>query len=137
MNEQSQTHLHDCACQWCKGKITPSQEQWETTQKAAQEPALTEEADVWHEGSKSFYRAKLLHKLTPGEVFSGPPELDVYTKPAQEVTMTDGAVNAAAKVLAERFDYPWEHMPEQGRNSMRETVRAVVIATLREKEQVK
>jgi uncharacterized protein YjiS (DUF1127 family) len=31
------------------------------------------EADVWHEGSQSFYRAKLLHKLTPEEVDAAPP----------------------------------------------------------------
>jgi hypothetical protein len=31
------------------------------------------EADVWHEGSQSFYRAKLLYKLTPEEVDAAPP----------------------------------------------------------------
>jgi hypothetical protein len=31
------------------------------------------EADVWHEGSQSFYRAKLLCKLTPEEVDVAPP----------------------------------------------------------------
>lgn len=30
---------------------------------------LEGEADVWHQGSKSFYRAKLIKKLTPEEVF--------------------------------------------------------------------
>lgn len=53
---------------------------------------------------------------------------------SRPVTLTDEAVNAAAKVLAERFDYPWEHMPEEGRKNMRVQARAVVIAALREKE---
>ena len=53
--------------------------------------------------------------------------------PAQEVGLTDEAVNAAAKVLAERFDYPWEHMPEEGRKNMRAQARAVVEAALRAK----
>lgn len=59
--------------------------------------------------------------------------LSISPEPVQEVTLTDEAVNAAAKVLAERFDYPWEHMPEEGRKNMRVQARAVVIAALREK----
>lgn len=55
------------------------------------------------------------------------------TKPAQEVGLTDEDVNAAAKVLAERFDYPWERMPEEGRKNMRVQARAVVEAALRAK----
>ncbi len=65
----------------------PATEQ--TAPAPAQESAITGEADVWHEGSKSFYRATLLHKLTPEDVFSEPPELDAYTQPAQEVGLTD------------------------------------------------
>lgn len=53
--------------------------------------------------------------------------------PSQPVTLTDSSVDAAAKILAERFDYSWEHMPEQGRENMRKNVRNVV-AALREKE---
>lgn len=34
------------------------------------------EADVWHEGSQSFYRAKLLKKLTPEDAMVVPPEVD-------------------------------------------------------------
>ena len=37
-------------------------------------------------------------------------------------------VEAAAKVLAAKMDYPWEHMPEQGRKSMRENAKAVIDA---------
>lgn len=57
-------------------------------------------------------------------------------EPAQELGLTDEVVNDAAKVLAERFDYPWEHMPEEGRKNMRVHARAVVEAALRAKEAV-
>lgn len=60
-------------------------------------------------------------------------EIVAAAQPAQEVGLTDEAVNDAAKVLAERFDYPWEHMPEEGRKNMRTQARAVVIAALRAK----
>lgn len=39
-------------------------------------------------------------------------------------------IEAAAQRLAACMDYPWEHMPEQGRSSMREHAKAVVIAAL-------
>lgn len=58
----------------------------------------------------------------------------LYERP-QEVGLTDEAVNDAAKVLAERFDYPWERMPEEGRKNMRVQARAVVEAALRAKGQ--
>jgi len=37
-------------------------------------------------------------------------------------------IEAAAKVLAAKMDYPWEYMPEQGRQSMRENAKAVIYA---------
>lgn len=37
-------------------------------------------------------------------------------------------IEAAAKKLAERMDYPWQHMPEQGRESMREHVLSIIEA---------
>lgn len=39
-------------------------------------------------------------------------------------------VEGAAKKLAACMDYPWEHMPEQGRASMRENAKAVIDAAL-------
>jgi len=41
---------------------------------------------------------------------------------------TDAQIDAAAKVLAECMDYPWEHMPKQGRDNMRKNARAVLAA---------
>jgi len=37
-------------------------------------------------------------------------------------------LEAGAKKLAEVFDYPWEHMPQQGRQTMRDNVIAVLQA---------
>jgi len=42
----------------------------------------------------------------------------------------DADVEAAAKKMAEIFDYPWDFMPEKGRNTMRENVRAVLDAAI-------
>ena len=36
-----------------------------------QQQTATEEADVWHEGSKSHYRAILIRKLTLDEIYQG------------------------------------------------------------------
>lgn len=37
---------------------------------------------------------------------------------------------AAARKLADCMDYPWDQMPEKGRDSMREHARAIVSAAL-------
>ena len=39
-------------------------------------------------------------------------------------------IESAAKKLAQCMDYPWEYMPEQGRQSMREHAKAVVEASM-------
>jgi hypothetical protein len=41
---------------------------------------------------------------------------------------SEAQIEAAAKVIAECMDYPWAHMPEQGRNSMRAHAKAVAAA---------
>jgi hypothetical protein len=43
-------------------------------------------------------------------------------------------LEAAAKKLAACMDYPWEHMPEQGRASMREHAKAVIDAAIKPTE---
>ncbi|WP_443115451.1 hypothetical protein [Herbaspirillum seropedicae] len=37
-------------------------------------------------------------------------------------------IDAAAKQLAESLDYPWEYMPEEGRNSMRAVINTALSA---------
>lgn len=39
-------------------------------------------------------------------------------------------IEAAAKTIAQCMDYPWEHMPEQGRATMRKHAQAVLFAGL-------
>ena len=39
-------------------------------------------------------------------------------------------IEAAAKKLAECMDYPWEHMPEQGRANMRKQALSIIEAAL-------
>lgn len=46
------------------------------------------------------------------------------------VDLTDEQINKAAKVLAKGMDYPWEHMPEQGRANMRALAVKVVESAL-------
>lgn len=41
-------------------------------------------------------------------------------------------IDRAAKVLAECMDYPWDHMPEQGRDQMRLHAKAVIAASTKE-----
>lgn len=42
--------------------------------------------------------------------------------------MSNEQIEAAAKTLSACMDYPWEHMPEQGRNNMRKHAKAVIEA---------
>lgn len=60
------------------------------------EPPL-EEADVWHEGSRSFYRARLLKKLTPEEALLGPSEPALPSGPemGEELARLCGNVETA------------------------------------------
>lgn len=43
-------------------------------------------------------------------------------------------IESAAKVLANCMDYPWEHMPENGRVLMRKYAQAVIDAALKPTE---
>ena len=43
----------------------------------------------------------------------------------QRAGVVEDAIEAAAKKLAEDFDYPWEHMPAQGKDDFRAKVRNI------------
>jgi hypothetical protein len=49
--------------------------------------------------------------------------------------LSDEQIEAAAKVISDCMDYPWAHMPEQGRSNMRKHAAAVVAAALAGQEQ--
>jgi hypothetical protein len=44
--------------------------------------------------------------------------------------LAGASIEAAAKVLAECMDYPWEHMPENGRSIMRKHAKTVLDAAI-------
>jgi len=48
--------------------------------------------------------------------------------PAQASAVDERAIDAAARKIAECMDYPWEHMPEKGRSTMRDHAKAVLDA---------
>jgi len=50
----------------------------------------------------------------------------------REVVLPDEMdIEAAAKTLADCMDYPWEHMPEQGRETMRKHAAAIIEAAFK------
>ena len=56
---------------------------------------------------------------------------DLRPAPAAGAAQVPGCdLEAAAKKLAECMDYPWAHMPEQGRTHMRKYAQAVIDAAL-------
>lgn len=50
--------------------------------------------------------------------------------PAAGDALPNFDIEAAAQKMAECMDYPWAHMPEQGRKHMRESAQAVIDAAL-------
>lgn len=46
------------------------------------------------------------------------------------VLASSEAIEAAAKAISACMDYPWEHMPEQGRKTMRQHAETVISAAL-------
>ena len=53
----------------------------------------------------------------------------VATLPPQRKPLTDEQLDKAGMKLAECMDYPWEHMPEEGKRNMREYAKAIIEAT--------
>lgn len=78
-----------------------------------------EETGVWAAAWKA---AKAHGEVAPQQAEAVPSDV-----------VRDADVEAAAKKMAEIFDYPWDFMPEKGRNTMRENVRAVLTAAQGEK----
>jgi hypothetical protein len=52
----------------------------------------------------------------------------LYTTPQQRKPLTDEQTNKAAMTLAECMDYPWAHMPEEGKRNMRKHAKAIIEA---------
>ncbi len=47
---------------------------------------------------------------------------------SERVALSEDRLEAAAKVLAQCMDYPWSHMPEKGRDTMRNNVKLIIEA---------
>lgn len=54
--------------------------------------------------------------------------MKAHAAPVERQPLSDEQIEAGAKKLAEVFDYPWEHMPAKGHETMRANVRAVLKA---------
>lgn len=65
--------------------------------------------------------SKLVH-LAVAELFRAPA--------AGDALLPNLDLDAAAKTLAECMDYPWAHMPEQGREQMRKNAKSVIDAAI-------
>ena len=85
-------------------------------------PALYASLDGYGETQESFKLPDL-----SGEYYMIP---SVAVSKASLSQASPPDIEAAAKMLADRMDYPWEHMPEQGRASMREHAKAVISAAM-------
>ena len=59
-----------------------------------------------------------------------PRWVDLSVMPASATPQSSPAhdIDAAAKTLAEGFDYPWDPMPEKGRENMRKIATRVLVA---------
>lgn len=93
----------------------------DTIKRQAQKIAeLTADRDGWVEAHARLHREYHdFRKAAPQQAEAVPPDV-----------VRDADVEAAAKKMAEIFDYPWDFMPEKGRNTMRENVRAVLDAAI-------
>ena len=50
--------------------------------------------------------------------------------PWREAVKAPNAIEAAAKMLCARMDYPWDYMPEKGREAMRGNATAILDAAI-------
>lgn len=55
---------------------------------------------------------------------------ELFRAPAAGDALPNFDIEAAAQKMAECMDYPWAHMPEQGRTHMRKYAQAVIDAAL-------
>lgn len=78
------------------------------------------------EAMREAYEANSIAPIGPISKYGYRAMLDA----APVAELPEANLEAAAKKLAACMDYPWEHMPEQGRASMREHAKAVIDAAL-------
>ena len=65
--------------------------------------------------------------IDPARIFNSNTPL--YTSPqAQRKPLMEEQLDKAGMKLAECMDYPWEHMPEEGKRNMRDHAKAIIEA---------
>lgn len=72
------------------------------------------------------YRASGGVRWRPWEHGNLPDGAPLFSRPAEQPAPVAFDFELAAQKLASCLDCPWEHMPEQGRDSMREHAKAIV-----------
>lgn len=76
----------------------------------------------------AWYSQKVLNDAILKTYEGHQPDVKLYTapQPVEREPLTEAQINAAGKKMAECMDYPWAHMPEQGRAEMRKHAQAVI-----------
>lgn len=99
-------------------------------QQAADEPiAVVVERD----GQRGRFVCETIFGFTPfvgAKLYDAPVQQDAPAPSMVGDAMTCTQIDRAAQTLAACMDYPWEHMPEQGRNEMRKHAWAIVGAAI-------
>lgn len=80
------------------------------------------------EGTKGKDRDDALQAAWDATLAAAPKEAKAEPVQPERAPLIHQQIERAAQKLAEVMDYPWEHMPEQGRKTMRENVLAVLEA---------
>ena len=70
----------------------------------------------------------LILRSVPLYGYRGDGLTPLYTTPPQRKPLTDEQLDKAGMKLAECMDYPWEHMPEEGKRNMRDHAKAIIKA---------
>lgn len=109
-------HLEELAEKINKATTTPPQA----------EPSLTQQLQNARE---DFAAMKALTESGAAEIARLTAELQEVRKDAT-LPMSEAALEAAAKAMAEAFDYPWGHMPTVGRINMRTIAKNVIDAAM-------
>ena len=113
------------ACPECSHRTVPIGER--TLQIAVSpQPQPVQPSELRHVGDSAF--ESWFDSYSPAGKGDKQRARDAYAAGMGERAPAFSQIDAAAKVLAERMDYPWSQMPEQGRDKMREIAQAVIEA---------
>ncbi|TRM53310.1 hypothetical protein YH64_009430 [Achromobacter sp. LC458] len=84
--------------------------------------------EAWHKREFGSYVPEVTHHYNRWLGWKG--RASVAAPAAGDALLPNLDLDAAAKTLAECMDYPWAHMPEQGREQMRQNAKTVITAAI-------